>query len=142
RMLMRRAGHILGAATLQIDIAGKRIVFSGDLGRYCDPVMHDPEPVTEADYIVVESTYGNRRHDAADPQEALAQVIERTVSRSGTVVVPACALGRVQSLIYQLWRLKQAGRLKNVPICLDSHMATSATELLCRHNVDHKLTAD
>src|SRR5690606_41916722 len=68
RMLMRRAGHILGAATLQIDIAGKRIVFSGDLGRYRDPVMHDPEPVTEADYIVVESTYGNRRHDAADPQ--------------------------------------------------------------------------
>lgn len=142
RMLMRRAGHILGAATLQIDIAGKRIVFSGDLGRYRDPVMHDPEPVTEADYIVVESTYGNRRHDAADPQEALAQVIERTVSRGGTVVIPAFAVGRAQSLIYQLWRLKQAGRLKNVPIYLDSPMATSATELLCRHNVDHKLTAD
>src|SRR5690606_10615097 len=82
------------------------------------------------------------QHDTNDPLEALASVIERTVSRGGTVVIPAFAVGRAQSLIYQLWRLKQAGRLKNVPIYLDSPMATSATELLCRHNVDHKLTAD
>src|SRR5690606_28381797 len=142
RLQMRRAGHILGAASVQIDIGGKRIVFSGDLGRYGDPVMLNPEPVTEADYIVIESTYGNRQHDTNDPLEALASVIERTVARGGTVVIPAFAVGRAQTLIYQLWRLKQAGRLRNVPVYLDSPMATSATELLHRHNNDHKLTAD
>ena len=142
RLQMRRAGHILGAASVQIDIGGKRIVFSGDLGCYGDPVMLNPEPVTEADYIVIESTYGNRQHDTNDPLEALASVIERTVARGGTVVIPAFAVGRAQTLIYQLWRLKQAGRLRNVPVYLDSPMATSATELLHRHNNDHKLTAD
>ena len=71
RMLLRRAGHILGAASVELEIGGRRIVFSGDVGRYDDPVMHDPEPVPEADYIVVESTYGNRRHDRGDPLEAL-----------------------------------------------------------------------
>lgn len=142
KLQMRRAGHILGAATVQIDIGGKRVVFSGDLGRYGDMVMFDPEPVTEADYIVIESTYGNRRHDQSDPLEALAQVIERTVQRGGTVVIPAFAVGRAQALIYDLWLLRQAGRLKNIPIFLDSPMATSATELLCRHHADHRLTAE
>src|SRR5690554_2909259 len=79
KVQMRRAGHILGAATVQVDIGGKRVVFSGDLGRYNDAVMHDPEPVSDADYIVIESTYGNRRHDRSDPVEGLALVIERTV---------------------------------------------------------------
>ena len=142
RLQMRRAGHILGAATVQIDIGGQRIVFSGDLGRYGDNVMHDPEPVTEADYIVIESTYGNRRHDQSDVLEALAQVIERTVQRGGTVVIPAFAVGRAQALIYDLWLLRQSGRLKGIPVFLDSPMATSATELLQRHQPDHKLTYD
>lgn len=140
QVLMRKAGHILGAASVQVDIGGKRIVFSGDLGRYQDPVMPDPEPVTDADYIVIESTYGNRLHDAADPVEALGAVIERTVQRGGTVVIPAFAVGRTQSLIYYLWQLRQAGRLRNVPVYLDSPMATSATELLVKHHQDHKLT--
>ena len=142
QLRMRRAGHILGAATVQIDIGGQRIVFSGDLGRYGDSVMHDPEAVTEADYIVIESTYGNRQHDRSDSLEALAAVIERTVQRGGTVVIPSFAVGRAQSLIYALWRLRQNGRLKGIPVFLDSPMATSATELLHRHQPDHKLTYD
>ena len=142
QLRMRRAGHILGAATVQVDIAGQRIVFSGDLGRYGDKVMHDPEPVTEADYIVIESTYGNRQHDQSDELEALAAVIERTVQRGGTVVIPSFAVGRAQSLIYNLWLLRQSGRLKGIPVFLDSPMATSATELLHRHQPDHKLTYD
>lgn len=101
-LLLRRAGHILGAATAQIDIGGQRIVFSGDLGRYNDAVMHDPEPVPQADYVVIESTYGNRSHDVADPVEALGRVIECTVQRGGTVVIPAFAVGRAQSLIHHL----------------------------------------
>ena len=142
QLQMRRAGHILGAATVQVDIGGQRIVFSGDLGRYGDNVMHDPEPVTEADYIVIESTYGNRQHDRSDPLEALAEVIERTVQRGGTVVIPAFAVGRAQALIHDLWLLHQSGRLKGIPVFLDSPMATSATELLRRHQPDHKLTYD
>lgn len=139
-LVLRRAGHILGAATAQIEMGGKRIVFSGDLGRYNDPLMHDPEPVPDADYVVIESTYGNRLHDPTDPVEALATVIERTVQRGGTVVVPAFAVGRAQSLIYDLWLLRQAGRLRNLPIYLDSPMATSASELLHTHESEHRLS--
>lgn len=95
----------------------------------------------EADYVVIESTYGNRIHDRGDPVEALAQVIERTVQRGGTVVVPAFAVGRAQSLIYDLWLLRRAGRLRNVPIYLDSPMATSATELMHAYPADHRLSA-
>jgi len=138
---MRRAGHILGAANVQIDIGGRRIAFSGDVGRYDDAVMHAPEAVPDADYVVIESTYGDRRHDRGDPVEALGRVIERTVQRGGTVVVPAFAVGRAQSLIYDLWLLRKAGRLRNVPIYLDSPMATSATDLMHRYPDDHRLSA-
>ncbi|MFA5591270.1 MAG: MBL fold metallo-hydrolase [Lysobacteraceae bacterium] len=139
QLLFRRAGHILGAASAQLDIGGQRFVFSGDLGRYDDPVMHDPEPVPRADVIVIESTYGDRRHEAADPVEALGMVIERTVQRGGTVLIPAFAVGRAQSLIHHLWQLRRAGRLRNVPVYLDSPMATSASELLHRFPDDHRL---
>lgn len=140
-LLLRRAGHMLGAATAQIDIGGQRVVFSGDLGRYDDPVMHDPEPVPQGDHVVIESTYGNRLHEKADPVHALGQVIERTVQRGGTVVIPAFAVGRAQSLIHHLWLLRRTGRLANVPVYLDSPMAASATQLLHAHAADHKLTA-
>ena len=139
RLMLRRAGHILGATTAQIDIGGQRIVFSGDLGRYGDRVMHDPETVPSADYVVIESTYGNRRHDRSDAVKALGDVISRTVQRGGTVVVPAFAVGRAQSLIHDLWLLRQQGVLNNVPVFLDSPMATNATELLYRHKSEHKL---
>ena len=139
RLMLRRAGHILCATTAQIDIGGQRIVFSGDLGRYGDRVMHDPETVPSADYVVIESTYGNRRHDRSDAVKALGDVISRTVQRGGTVVVPAFAVGRAQSLIHDLWLLRQQGGLNNVPVFLDSPMATNATELLYRHKSEHKL---
>ncbi|MFA5538583.1 MAG: MBL fold metallo-hydrolase [Gemmobacter sp.] len=140
RLLFRRAGHILGAASAQIDWGGRRIAFSGDLGRYGDPMLPDPEPVPEADYVVVESTYGNRRHDPADPAEAMGEIVERTVARGGTVVIPAFAVGRAQSLLYHLWTLRKAGRLGNVPIYLDSPMAINATGLLHKHHRDHRLS--
>lgn len=139
RLVLRRAGHILGATTAQIDIGGQRIVFSGDLGRYNDRVMHDPEAVPAADYVVIESTYGNRRHDRADAVKMLGEVISRTVQRGGTVVIPAFAIGRAQSLIHDLWLLRQQGGLRHVPVYLDSPMASSATELLHRYKTEHKL---
>ena len=141
-LTFRYAGHILGAATAEIDWGGKRIVFSGDLGRYDDPMLFDPQPVTEADYVVIESTYGNRTHAPSDAAEALVAVIETTVGRGGTVVIPAFAVGRAQLLLYYLWKLRQAGRLGSVPIYLDSPMAINASELLCDHLADHRLPAE
>ncbi|HWA23704.1 MAG TPA: MBL fold metallo-hydrolase [Caulobacterales bacterium] len=139
---LRHAGHILGAATAEVKWGGKTVVFSGDLGRYDDVFMPDPERVAAADFVVVESTYGDRTHPKIDPMEALGEVIERTVRRGGTIVIPAFAVGRTQVLLYHLWMLKQAGRLKSVPVFLDSPMAKSATDLLCHHLDDHRFSAD
>lgn len=138
----RRAGHILGAAIAEIHNQGRTLVFSGDLGRYGDPFMQDPETVARADYVMVESTYGDRPHPQIDPMEALGEVIERTVRRGGTVVIPAFAVGRAQLLLYHLWMLKSAGRLQAVPVFLDSPMAVNATELLCKHMEDHRFKPD
>ena len=141
-LTFRRAGHILGAATAEVKIGGRTLAFSGDLGRYNDAVMCDPEPVAHADYVIVESTYGDRTHDKGDPLAELGDIIERTVERGGTVVIPAFAVGRVQSLLYHLWLLKRTGRLRATPVFLDSPMAISATELLHAHPDDHKLDAE
>lgn len=136
----RRAGHILGASTVEVDWYGRRIVFTGDLGRYNDPVMLDPDPVTAADYLVMESTYGDRLHEKTNPADTLAEIIDMTVHRGGTLVVPAFAVGRAQTLLYYLWQLKAAGRLPDVPIYLDSPMAINASELLGAYRNDHRLT--
>lgn len=137
---LRRAGHILGAASLQLDWDETTVVFSGDLGRYNDATMVDPVSVPRADYLVVESTYGNRHHDARNPDEALAEAVERTVARGGTVVIPAFAVGRAQSLMFHLERIKAKGRLSNIPVFLDSPMATDASEVFCKHLDDHRLS--
>lgn len=138
-LTFRHAGHILGAASADIAWGGKRVVFSGDLGRYDDALMPDPQAVPEADYVVIESTYGDRRHESGDPAARLGDIIERTVGRGGTVVVPAFAVGRAQSLLYHLWQLKRAGRLPSIPIFLDSPMAINASDLFCHHASDHRL---
>lgn len=135
----RHAGHILGAATVQLDWAGTTIVFSGDLGRYADPIMFDPAPIERTDYLLVESTYGNRRHDTRDPADALAEIVDTTTARGGTVVIPAFAVGRAQSLMFHLQRLKSQGRLANVPVFLDSPMAVDASDIFCANIKDQKL---
>jgi metallo-beta-lactamase family protein len=142
QVILRRAGHILGAATAQVDWNGTKVVFSGDLGRYDDATMLDPEPVTDADYLLIESTYGDRVHEHRDPTEVLGEIIERTTARGGTVIIPTFAVGRAQSLLYHLWRLKEAGRLPLTPIYLDSPMAINATDLLCVHVEDQRLTPE
>jgi len=141
-LTFRYAGHILGAATVDIRWGGKCVVFSGDLGRYDDPMLFDPQPVPEADYVVIESTYGNRTHAPDDPTEVLGALVEKTASRGGTVVIPAFAVGRAQLLLYHLWQLRQAGRLTSVPVYLDSPMAINASELLCAHRADHRAPPD
>lgn len=138
----RRGGHILGASFIELTTGGRKITFSGDLGRYGDAVMCDPEAPSETDYLVVESTYGNRIHDRVDPQEALGELVEKCVRRGGTVIIPAFAVGRAQSLLFHLSQLKKAGRLSSVPVYLDSPMAIDASHIFCRHRQDHRLSPE
>lgn len=140
--LFRPAGHILGAASVEVRCGETTIVFSGDLGRYGSSTMLDPEAVPEADYLLVESTYGNRRHDSRSPDEALEEVVNRTVRRGGTVVIPAFAVGRAQSLLFHISQLVKRGRIPRVPVFLDSPMAVDASEIFCRHVGEHRLTAE
>jgi metallo-beta-lactamase family protein len=142
KVVFHQAGHILGAAIVDIELHGTRIVFSGDLGRPNNETMLDPTPMERADYLVVESTYGDRTHSGDNPEEALAQVINRTCARGGTVLIPSFAVGRAQTLLFHLHRLKVANRIPHVPIYLDSPMAIDASELFCTHSRDHKLSAE
>lgn len=141
RFQLTRAGHILGAAIIELTYPGGKLVFSGDLGRYNDPLMPPPEPVADADYLVIESTYGNRLHGTEDVLEALAAIIGRTIKRGGSVVIPSFAVGRAQLLLFHLWRLKQSGRIpRDLPVYLDSPMASSAVDIYLRHAGDQQLS--
>jgi len=136
------SGHILGSAFVELTYQGQRIVFSGDLGRSNSATTVAPVAVPQADYLIVESTYGNRRHDQTNPYDTLAEVITRTASRGGSVIIPAFAVGRSQSLLYHLSKLKSEKRIPNIPVFLDSPMAINASEIFCRHLGEHRLTAE
>lgn len=137
------AGHILGSACIQLSNGKTRIVFSGDLGRPNDPIMRPPSPIEFADYLVLESTYGDRRHEPSEPHLAFGEVISRTVKRGGVVVVPTFAVGRAQSLLYCIRRLKQEGRIANdLPVFLNSPMARDVTEIYHKHRAEHRLTRE
>ncbi|WP_454165285.1 MBL fold metallo-hydrolase RNA specificity domain-containing protein [Gordonia iterans] len=135
----RGAGHILGAATVTVAWAGKTVAFTGDLGRYDDPLMFDPEPIEAADVLVTESTYGDRARDQASPLEAIQRVVAEGIARGGTVLIPAFAVGRTQMILYYLWQLRRAGTVPDVPIYVDSPMAINAGELLRSFPDQHKL---
>jgi metallo-beta-lactamase family protein len=137
---LARAGHILGASTLAFDVATasgpRRVVFSGDLGRYGAPILRDPSPIGEADYVVVESTYGDRRHDPTTVGHQLETLMRAAVRRGGAIVVPAFAVGRTQELMFHLALLERAGRIEPLPTYLDSPMAIRATEIYRAHPED------
>ena len=133
------AGHILGAAMIALNCDRGKILFSGDLGRPNSLSLYDPAIVTDADYLIVESTYGNRKHDTRDPEDVLAEIIGRTAGRGGTIVIPAFAVGRTQELLVHLWRLKQRRRIPDLPVFLDSPMAIDATDIFRRHAEDHRM---
>jgi metallo-beta-lactamase family protein len=130
-------GHLLGACAVTLrepGRSGRRLVFSGDLGRQHDLLMPPPEPIERADTLLVESTYGNRDHEPEDVEARLEDIIQRTVRGGGSVLMPTFAVGRAQALLLVLQRLKRAGRIpQRMPIVLDSPMAIEATELYRRH---------
>ncbi|MFC7781247.1 MBL fold metallo-hydrolase [Legionella taurinensis] len=138
-----RAGHIVGAAMVKIKTKEGSILFTGDLGRPHDPVMKAPTLIQEVDYLVMESTYGDRLHGVMDPMPQISQVINETIKRGGSVVIPAFAVGRAQSLLYFIYELKRTGEIpKDVPVFLDSPMAIDATHLLCTYKDDHHLNEE
>jgi metallo-beta-lactamase family protein len=139
---LQPAGHILGASIATIRTDGLRVVFSGDLGRYDDPIMRAPTAIEAADYLVVESTYGSRRHEAIDPEVELAAHLARVLERRGVAVIPAFAVGRAQALLYYISRLKARGAIPDVPVFLNSPMAIDATQLYRAYRREHRLTIE
>jgi metallo-beta-lactamase family protein len=133
-------GHILGSTCVRVGDRSSSILFSGDLGRPRDPLMKDPRPPPAADVFVVESTYGGRSHGTAPPRDTLRDTIVRTAARGGVVVIPAFAVGRAQILLYHLQQLKEREQIPDVPIYLNSPMATDVTEVFRRYPDEHDLT--
>lgn len=139
---LQRAGHILGAASLLLEVAGRRILFSGDLGRPDDPLMWPPEAPPAADTVLIESTYGDRIHPQETMQAVLADALQRVSHRGGVAVVPVFAVGRAQAVLHCIAQLKADGTLPHtLPVFLDSPMAVHTTALFSHHPQEHKLDA-
>lgn len=141
RVTLLPQGHILGAASVAMEFQGTRLVFSGDVGRPHDLVMNPPSAPPEADWLVVESTYGNRLHPAAALGEQLARALSPVLSRGGVVIIPAFAVGRAQLLLHAVISLQTKGLLPAVPVYLNSPMAGSVTALYERYRDEHRLSS-
>jgi metallo-beta-lactamase family protein len=144
RVKFKDAGHILGSSIIDIKHTnGKKaskIVFSGDLGRPSRPILRDPVQVFEVDYLVIESTYGNRLHDQGTPEEELARIINESVDRGGVLVIPSFAVGRTQELLYAIRELEEQEKIPTLPIYVDSPMAIDTTKVFEKHKADYDLT--
>ncbi|MBQ9378021.1 MAG: MBL fold metallo-hydrolase [Schwartzia sp.] len=140
RAIYHDAGHIIGSAIIELRVTeeGKttKIIFSGDLGQPFQPIIKDPSVVTGADFLLIESTYGDRVHKVYDKESALAEVINDTMDRGGNVIIPSFAVGRTQTILYYLYKLWKAGRIDDVPIILDSPLAIAATKIFVQNTQD------
>lgn len=139
---LARSGHMLGSSFVRLDDGRRSILFSGDLGRPNDLLLKPPVAMDGADYLVVESTYGDREHPNADPLQALGDVIKRTAARGGVVVIPAFAVGRAQSVLHAIGQLKSSGTIPDVPVFLNSPMAEAATHAYGTHPQELRLPAE
>lgn len=132
----RVAGHILGSSQVLVHLDGEHnprtVLFSGDLGKYDQPIIRDPVSPPAADYLVVESTYGDRLHDTEEPKVALERIIKAAAARGGAVLIPAFAVGRAQEIIYFIRELEEEKRIPILPVCVDSPMAAAATQAYAR----------
>jgi metallo-beta-lactamase family protein len=138
------AGHILGSSLVLLELdgagedgKGRRVLFSGDLGHYDQPIIRDPVAPPRCDYLLVESTYGDRLHDPEDPKAALARVVNEAAQRGGPLLIPAFAVGRTQELLYHLRELEDEGRIPILPVRVDSPMAAAATQIYQRTKEEH-----
>ncbi|MFT6499998.1 MAG: metallo-beta-lactamase family protein [Crocinitomicaceae bacterium] len=127
------AGHIIGSAMVELKIGEKKILFSGDIGRKNPMLLYPPKKVDQVDYLVLESTYGDREHEVIDVKKALSEIILETYKRKGILMVPSFAVERTQEIIYLIFQLKKDGLIPNIPIYLDSPMATKATQVFDKY---------
>jgi metallo-beta-lactamase family protein len=138
---LTHAGHMAGGSVVRLDDGQRSIAFSGDMGRNDDVVLRAPEPLPAADYVVIESTYGNRLHPDADVLDQLADVINRTSARAGVLVIPAFAVGRAQTLLHCIQELKRQRRIHHLPVYLNSPMAADALQVYRHHQPELRLSA-
>lgn len=142
RMRLHPSGHIPGASCVELHGQHGSVIFSGDLGRPDDPIMHPPAALEGADYLVLESTYGNRKHPVQDAQQLLGEIINQTALRGGVLLIPAFAVGRTQMLLYYIHLLKAQGTIPDIPVFLNSPMAVEATQVFDRHQRELRLSPE
>lgn len=135
-------GHILGSCFVEINCFGKKIIFSGDVGRFNDDLMQSPTVMEEGDFLVMESTYGDRLHEATLAKDELADIINDTIHQNGNLLIPSFAVGRAQELMHLVNQLKKEIRIPNVPVFMDSPMGADATKVMHRYPAWHKLSEE
>jgi len=135
-------GHILGACAIRLEYKGQSVTFSGDVGRPNDKIMYPPGPLPATDYLVLESTYGDRQHEVIDAEQTIAGIVNRTAARGGIVLMPSFAVGRAQLVLHILRKLRDENRIPHLPVYLNSPMAIKATELFFNHHEEHRLTKE
>lgn len=134
----RYNGHIIGATFIELKIGKKTLVFSGDIGRENDVLLYPPEKPEQADYLFIESTYGNRLH-VKNPEQQLTEIILNAVNKNGTIIIPSFAVERAQALMYILWKLKKEKAIPNIPIYMDSPMGKNVLDVFQMNTEWHKL---
>lgn len=135
-------GHILGSTFIELEVKGEIIVFSGDVGRKNDLLLKSPKKPQKADYLLVESTYGDRIHDNLDLEVELSKLIHHTYEKNGTLIIPSFAVERAQTLMYILWQLREKGKIPMMPMIMDSPMGNNVLEVFKDHKSWHKLSVD
>lgn len=141
-IVLQSAGHILGAASIILEAEGKRVGFSGDVGRPNDNIMYPPEPLPALDLLMLESTYGNRLHEKDDPLDLLAEVVNSTAKKGGVLLIPSFAVGRTEAIQHMLAILMQQDRIPKLPVYLDSPMAISVFDIYCKHAELNRLSKE
>lgn len=134
------AGHILGACSIELHLENKTLVFSGDIGRDNDVLMYPPTKPKKADYVFLESTYGNRLHPDTDAKLELETFINNTIEKGGTIIIPSFAVERAQTIMYLLWQLKEEGKVPNIPYIIDTPMGINALDIFSVNKKWHKLS--
>lgn len=136
----RYAGHIIGATFIELDVNGERFVFSGDIGRFNDQLMREPQKPVKADYLFIESTYGNKLHPIVDIEQKLTEIIEHTYEKGGNLIIPAFAVERAQLLMFLLWKLRMKRKIPSIPMILDSPMGSSVLKVFENYSEWHKMS--
>lgn len=139
-VVFTNAGHIIGACTIELILENKKLVFSGDIGRDDDVLMYPPTKPKRADYVFLESTYGNRIHTKSDTKLELETYINTTINKGGTVIIPSFAVERAQTIMYLLWQLKDEGRIPNIPLIIDTPMGIKVLDIFQNNTKWHKLS--